>query len=231
MPPTPSTTLVRSPVRSRAIPYALFLFAVLLLLPVGTQVLLAEHTPSIHSQKAAHPHRKTARPPSAPAPHVTYADGKLTVQSSGASLASVLDAIHQATGIEISGAAAAGADNQKLVGSFGPGRPANVLADVLENTRINYILLKSVKDPGLVRSVLLSAQSPAPAQTAPAAPAAPPPAATPPEPRPSRSPQQNPPVSQPRSPQDQTPQSQEEPGSAPERAPAPDTSSEQPPPH
>lgn len=91
----------------------------------------------------------------APAEHVTYSGGQLSVQSSGADLAVVLGAIQQATGMKITGVAAA--QKQKLVGDFGPGDPAAVLAEVLDGTRLNYIFLKSQTDPKVIRSVMLFA--------------------------------------------------------------------------
>jgi hypothetical protein len=142
----------------------------------------------------AHRHAKTShRANAAPAEHVTYSDGQLSVQSNGADLAVVLGAIQQATGVKISGMAAA--QKQKLVGDFGPGDPASVLAAVLDGTRLNYIFLKSQTNPSVVRSVMLYAQSAPQAQPLPAPPPAPSSATqrTSPPPVP-----QNPPQSQPR---------------------------------
>jgi hypothetical protein len=118
-----------------------------------------------------HRHTKSHRANAAPAEHVTYSDGQLSVQSNGADLAVVLSAIQQATGVKISGVAAA--QKQKLVGDFGPGDPASVLAEVLDGTRLNYIFLKSHANPSVIRSVMLFAQSAPPAQPPPAPAAAP----------------------------------------------------------
>jgi hypothetical protein len=115
-----------------------------------------------------HRHTKSHRANAAPAEHVTYNDGQLSVQSNGADLAVVLSAIQQATGVKISGVAAA--QKQKLVGDFGPGDPASVLAAVLDGTRLNYIFLKSQTNPTIIRSVMLYAQSAPQAQPPPAPP-------------------------------------------------------------
>jgi hypothetical protein len=124
-----------------------------------------------------HRHTKSShRANAAPAEHVTYSDGQLSVQSNGADLAVVLGAIQQATGVKITGMAAA--QKQKLVGDFGPGDPASVLAAVLDGTRLNYIFLKSQTNPSIVRSVMLYAQSAPSAQPPPAPAPAPAPAAT-----------------------------------------------------
>ncbi|MGI8772627.1 MAG: hypothetical protein ACR2JE_14475 [Acidobacteriaceae bacterium] len=115
----------------------------------------------------------------------------MSVQSNGADLAEVLGAVQQATGFKISGVAAA--QKQKLVGEFGPGDPAAVLAELLDGKRLNYIILKSQSDPKVIRSVMLFAQS-APATQLPAqpltapAPAAPRAVPAPPPPAPENRP-------------------------------------------
>ena len=117
----------------------------------------------------AHRRARTHRANPVPAERVTYTGGQLSVQSSGADLAEVLGAIQQAIGVKITGVAAA--QNQKLVGEFGPGDPAGVLAELLDGKRLNYIILKSQSDPKIIRSVMLFTES-AP-QTQPLTPPAP----------------------------------------------------------
>ncbi len=148
-----------------SLPAAALLVVAACLVCVPASAVAAPYAPQAAAATQTHkPHRRvrTHRANPAPAERVTYTGGQLSVASSGADLAVVLGAIEQATGVKISGMAAA--QKQKLEGEFGPGDPASVLAEVLDGKRLNYIILKSQAHPEVIRSVMLFAQSAPPAQ-------------------------------------------------------------------
>jgi hypothetical protein len=128
-------------------------------------------------------------PPEPPPLVVSFSGGLLTINSNKASLSEVLYAVHQRTGADI--AIPAGAEQEKVVAAIGPASAPEVLSQLLNGSKFNFVILNSANDPAILDRVILSAkpEGPAPAyHPAPQAPVQdePPPAAmeanTPPPP-------------------------------------------------
>ena len=96
-------------------------------------------------------------PTPAPAPPplvVSFQAGLLTISSNKASLSEILFAVHQRTGAEI--AIPAGAEQEKVVAELGPASAPEVLAQLLNGSKFNFMILSSSSDPGLLDRVILS---------------------------------------------------------------------------
>jgi hypothetical protein len=104
--------------------------------------------------------------------HVTYRNGLLTIDAQNVTLADVLRMIAQKTGATID--VPVGAGTERIVEHAGPGTPNDVLAQLLNGSHLNFIIVNSVQNPENLAQVILSVQA---ADTA-----ASPPVATAPEP-------------------------------------------------
>jgi hypothetical protein len=90
--------------------------------------------------------------PSIP-PQVTYKDGQLAITALNSTLGDILRAVRKQTGAEIEIPEA----RERVVVHLGPGPAREVLAELLNGSRFNYVLLGSVLDPnGLTRVVLVA---------------------------------------------------------------------------
>jgi hypothetical protein len=99
-------------------------------------------------------------------PQVTYENNQLTIVASNSTLADVLRAVRKTTGAEIEVPAAP----ERVVTHLGPGPARDVLADLLNGSRFNYVLLGAPgNDTSLTRVVLVAKTEGA---TAPGQPAA-----------------------------------------------------------
>ncbi len=76
----------------------------------------------------------------------------------------VLTAVKQKTGAAVDMPAASG---ERVVGRFGPGAPRDVMAQLLNGSHYDYVLLGSPSDPGALRKVVLMARVNGPAMTPP----------------------------------------------------------------
>ena len=95
----------------------------------------------------------------APAPEpakvtVTFQDGKLRLSSEKGSLADVLNEVRARTGAEI--AVPAGAEQEKVVATIGPATPREVLSQLLNGSRYNFIIVGTDADPNQLERVVLS---------------------------------------------------------------------------
>ena len=96
----------------------------------------------------------TAPPPKA-ALEVSFRRGLLTISSNKAKLSEVLFAIHQQTGAEI--AIPAGAEQEQVVADIGPVPAPEALAELLNGSKFNFLIISSSSDPrGLDRVILSS---------------------------------------------------------------------------
>jgi hypothetical protein len=94
-------------------------------------------------------------PPPAPKPlEVIFRDGVLTVHSNKATLSEVLYAVQQRTGAEV--AIAAGAEQEKVVVDLGPAPAPEVLAQLLNGSKFNFLILSNANDPRQLDKVILS---------------------------------------------------------------------------
>jgi len=95
----------------------------------------------------------------APAPEppkvtVTFHDGKLRLSSEKGSLADVLNEVRLQTGAEI--AVPAGAEQERVVATIGPATPREVLSQLLNGSRYNFIIVGTDADPNQLERVVLS---------------------------------------------------------------------------
>jgi AMIN domain-containing protein len=96
----------------------------------------------------------------APAPEraktfeVSFQDGMLSVLSTKGSLADVLTEIRKQTGADIT--IPAGAEQEEVAASLGPGTPRDVVSQLLNGSRYNFILIGADNDPNKLERVILS---------------------------------------------------------------------------
>ncbi len=100
------------------------------------------------------------------APQVNFQNGQLTIVAPNSSLGDILRAIHQQTGAEIEIPPDA---HERVVTRLGPGPARDVVADLLNGSRFNYVLVGSPEDSNALTRVVLVAKAgpdvvPAPAQ-------------------------------------------------------------------
>ncbi|MFY9950444.1 MAG: hypothetical protein WA261_13485 [Candidatus Sulfotelmatobacter sp.] len=169
-----------------------FMLAVVLCLPIAgradTQTTPAPHR--AHSKNK----KKTVPPPlpsgtqgpvpqipldaiPAVAPEVSYENGLLTINAPNSTLGDILRSVRKHTSADIEIPASA---NERVVTRLGPAPAREVMAELLNGSRFNYILLGSPEDANALVRVVLVAKTPdtpagQPGQTVNGAP---PPAAT-----------------------------------------------------
>ncbi len=85
---------------------------------------------------------------------VTFNNGLLSIQANKATLSEVLFAVHQRTGADI--AIASGAEQEKVVADLGPAPAAEVLANLLNGSKFNFLIVNSAIDPRALERVILS---------------------------------------------------------------------------
>ena len=85
---------------------------------------------------------------------VQFADGQMTIHANNATLSEVLFQIQKTTGAEI--AIPSGTEQDKVSADFGPGTPSQVLAQLLNGSGLNFVVVGSEADPNGLRSVILS---------------------------------------------------------------------------
>jgi hypothetical protein len=116
-----------------------------------------------------------------PSLDVSFHDGLLSIRAYKASLSEVLFAVHQRTGAEV--AISAGAEQEQVVANIGPAPAPEVLAQLLNGSQFNFLILSAANDPRMLDRVILSARaegavtSPPPMQSSDEADDEPPPAA------------------------------------------------------
>ena len=132
--------------------------------------LCALHADSTHSQ------RKTKKPqplpplPSGPlgpvpqipldsiapvSPQVSFQNGQLSIVAANSTLGDILRAVRKQTGAEIEIPAA----NDRVVTHLGPGPVREVMAELLNGSRFNYVLLGSAEDSSRLTRVVLVAKT------------------------------------------------------------------------
>jgi AMIN domain len=85
---------------------------------------------------------------------VQYANGQLEIHAHDAPLYDVLAMIHQQTGAEIT--IPPFTRDEHVVGDFGPASASEVLAQLLNGTNMNFVVVASPTDPNALRNVVLS---------------------------------------------------------------------------
>ena len=118
-------------------------------------------TPSLTTvPQVAHSIAPARLPAPAPEKKVTifFQDGLLSLTSNQGSLAEVLTEIGLATGADMS--IPAGAEQEKVAASLGPGSPRDVLAQLLNGSRYNFIIVGSSANANQLARVMISVKSP-----------------------------------------------------------------------
>ena len=104
------------------------------------------------------PASPTAEPPTRhpPPPKVDIAlqGGKLSLTSAKASLAEVLDELRRQTGAEI--IVPPGAESEEVAVSLGPAAPRDVISQLLNGSRYNFIIVGADNDPNRVGRLILT---------------------------------------------------------------------------
>lgn len=85
---------------------------------------------------------------------VEFRNGKLSIWADKVTLAELLNEVHRKTGAAIP--IPAGAEQELVVADMGPGQAREVLAELLNGSRFNFIMVGAKNDPTQLRSVLLS---------------------------------------------------------------------------
>ena len=89
------------------------------------------------------------------APQVSYQNGQLTIIAPNSTLGDILRAVRKQTGAEIEVPDA----KERVVTHLGPAPAAEVMAELLNGSRFNYILLGSPDDAHVLTRVVLVAKS------------------------------------------------------------------------
>ena len=105
--------------------------------PQSTPVITPEHSPSSP-------------------PQVSLQGGQLTIVARNSTMSDVLNAVKQKTGANIDMPAGSG---ERVVGQFGPGAPRDVMAQLLNGSHYDYVLLGSAADPHALNKIVLMAKS------------------------------------------------------------------------
>ncbi len=93
--------------------------------------------------------------PSSP-PQVSLQGGQLTIVARNSTMSDVLNAVRQKTGANVDMPAGSG---ERVVGQFGPGAPRDVMAQLLNGSHYDYVLLGSAADPHALNKIVLMAKS------------------------------------------------------------------------
>ena len=88
-------------------------------------------------------------------PAVVYERGLLTIETTGSTLADVLRAIYDRTGIQFEGAIAS---QERVVVKLGPGPPVDVLNELLRGSHFDFVILGQARPSMSLRVVLSPAQ-------------------------------------------------------------------------
>jgi hypothetical protein len=93
--------------------------------------------------------------PAAP-PKVTYQNGLLTIAAQNATLGEILRDVRTLTGASID--IPQGGGSERVIAQLGPGAPRDVLAQLLNGTSFNYVMVGSTSDPNAVATMMLSSK-------------------------------------------------------------------------
>jgi hypothetical protein len=95
-------------------------------------------------------------------PEVSYRDGQLTIVAQNSTLADILRAVRAETHASVEVPPTA---TERVVSQFGPGPARQVLAELLNGSQFNYVLLGSASDPAKLDRVILTPKAPSGAET------------------------------------------------------------------
>jgi hypothetical protein len=150
-------------------PYQLFPSGRTVILKVGggaeTAGLHSGNSPTLVNTNYAAAGARLSVPVSLPHPklEVFFRHGLLSINSNKANLSEVLSAVHAQTGAEI--AIPAGAEEEQVVADIGPAPAPEVLAQLLNGSSFNFLILSSSSDPRALDRVILSSRPEGPMPT------------------------------------------------------------------
>lgn len=117
------------------------------------------------SPAAATPEQMPAQPP-----QVTYRDGQLTIVARNSRLSDILNAVRSRTGASLDMPPETA--QERIAMQLGPAPAPEVLSDLLDGSRFDYVILGSPQDPSALVTLILTRRSAAePASAAQASPA------------------------------------------------------------
>jgi hypothetical protein len=90
------------------------------------------------------------------APQVDYQNGQLTINAPNSTLADILRAVRKQTGADIDVPEA----RERVVTHLGPGPARQIIAELLNGSRFNYVLLGSPADNTVLTRIVLVAKTP-----------------------------------------------------------------------
>lgn len=96
--------------------------------------------------------------PSSPA-QVNFQNGQLTIVARNSTMSDVLSTVKEKTGASVDMPAGS---SERVVGQFGPGAPRDVMAQLLNGSHYDYVLLGSPADPGALKKIVLIAKASGP---------------------------------------------------------------------
>ncbi|MBV8068428.1 MAG: hypothetical protein JO270_00885, partial [Acidobacteriaceae bacterium] len=125
-------------------------------LSVLTLVLFAGNAfAQTNSTPAAASQPDTPKPASSPAPQgITYVGGQLRIDVVNATMAEVLTRVSALTGVPIDLPPLPDSERMQIV-KLGPGSPREILAALLRDSHLNYLIESSGTDPDKLQSVLI----------------------------------------------------------------------------
>lgn len=113
-------------------------------------------TPALEVQVAPPVPAGPPKPVDMPAvpPQVTFVQGQLLIVAQNSTLGDILDAVHKTTGATID--IASGDTSERVIGRIGPGIARDVLTDLLNGTKFNYVMVSPSGDATALDKVLLT---------------------------------------------------------------------------
>src|ERR1700688_4699321 len=115
----------------------------------------AQPQPAPQVQQTPPPPVTPEHGPSSP-PDVSFQRGQLTTVARNSTMSDVLNAVRQKTGANVDMPAGS---SERVVGQFGPGAPRDVMAQLLNGSHYDYVLLWSPADPGALTKIMLMAKA------------------------------------------------------------------------
>ena len=109
---------------------------------------------AVHASPLVKKAAAASRLPEVNGVRVQFDNGLMTIHADNATLSEVLFQIQKVTGAEI--AIPSGTEQDKVAADFGPGTPSQVLAQLLNGSGLNFVVVGSEADPNGLRSVILS---------------------------------------------------------------------------
>jgi AMIN domain-containing protein len=119
-------------------------------------VLVNSNYPSVGAHLSVPVEPLSPPPPPKPSLEVSFRRGMLSISSNKANLSEVLFAVHQQTGAEI--AIPAGAEQEQVVAEIGPAPAPEVLSQLLNGSKFNFLIMSSPADPQALDRVILSSR-------------------------------------------------------------------------